>query len=98
MPKGFVLMKESLAISTKMVYLRTINRDNFTDKRLTPHSGRHTFIEMSRRAGCDALVIDEITGHGKKNVSSTYGSYPDEVLSREIEKVWKFTQKILKNK
>ena len=90
MPQGFTLTKESLAISTKMIYLRKECKERFNSKRITPHSGRHTFIELSRRAGCDPRVMDAITGHAKKTTSSTYGAYTDDVLIREIEKVWCF--------
>lgn len=89
-PSGFTLTKPSLAISTKMIYLRTEAKDRFNSKQITPHSGRHTFIELSRRAGCDPRVIDAITGHGKQSVSSQYGEYTDDVLTREINKVWSF--------
>ena len=89
-PLRFSLTKPSLAISTKMIYLRTEAKDRFNSKQITPHSGRHTFIELSRRAGCDPRVIDSITGHGKQSISSQYGEYTDDVLIREINKVWSF--------
>ena len=94
-PENFCLMKQSIRIITKMIYLQKEVRKRYSDKRLTPHSGRHTFIELSRRAGCDPRVIDAITGHAKKTTSSTYGDYPDEVLTREIEKVWAYIDGIL---
>lgn len=90
MPKDFVLMRQDITLITRMIYLRTEAKERFNDKCITPHSGRHTFIELSRRAGCDPRVVDAITGHGKKNVSSTYGEYTDDVLIREIQKVWSF--------
>ena len=89
-PLGFSLTKPSLAISTKMIYLRTEAKDRFNSKQITPHSGRHTFIELSRRAGCAPRVIDAITGHGKQSVSSQYDEYTDDILIREINKVWSF--------
>ena len=33
------------------------------DKRATAHSGQHTFVTLSRQAGCDSRVIEAITGH-----------------------------------
>ena len=72
---------------------RTKLRSLIPDRNVTPHSGRHFFIEVSRRAGCDAQVIAEICGHGG-TVGSTsqrgYGSFPDEVIHREASKVWKY--------
>ena len=95
MPEGFSLMRP-LAFSTLINYLQREARSRFNDRLLTPHCGRHTFIELSRRAGCDSLTIDAVTGHGKKNQSSRYGNYPDEVLIRETKKVWDKVDEILK--
>lgn len=95
MPEGFSLMRP-LRFSTLINYLQREARSRFNDRLITPHSGRHTFIELSRRAGCDSLTIDAVTGHGKKNQSSKYGSYPDEVLIRETQKVWDKVDEILK--
>ncbi len=68
-------------------------RSLISDTNVTPHSGRHFFIEVSRRAGCDAQVIAEICGHGA-TVGSTsqrgYGAFTDEVLLREAQKVWSY--------
>ena len=64
------------------------------DPKATPHSGRHTFITLSRQAGCDSRVIEAITGHasGKdgSQVMQGYGEFKDEVLVREAQKVWDF--------
>ena len=93
MPEGFTLMRP-LRFSTLINYLQREARSRFNDRLVTPHSGRHTFIELSRRAGCDSLTIDAVTGHGKKNQSSRYGSYPDEVLIRETKRVWELVEQI----
>ena len=65
------------------------------------HSGRHTFIELSRRAGCEARVIEEYCGHGTKTGSTShaaYGQFPDEVLKREAGKVWVLIKEITEGK
>ena len=95
LPPGFVRPK------TSPKTWRTQLRNLITDTNVTPHSGRHFFIEVSRRAACDAQVIAELCGHGSKVGSTSqrgYGSFPDEVLIREAQKVWKYIDKhILKN-
>ena len=93
-PEGFLLMKKKLKPSTLMDYMQREAKARFNNKRITPHSGRHTFYELSRRAGCDSLVIEAVTGHAKKRQSSQYGSFPDEVLIRECQKIWNFAQNI----
>ena len=72
-------------------------RDNIrkliSDKNVTPHSGRHTFIEVARRAGADMSIVEEICGHGSTTGSTSqkgYGAFPDEVLRRESSKIWDF--------
>lgn len=72
-------------------------RDNIrkliSDKTVTPHSGRHTFIEVARRAGADMSIVEEICGHGSTTGSTSqkgYGAFPDEVLRRESSKIWDF--------
>ena len=72
---------------------RTQNRKLISDKNVVPHSGRHKFYELARRAGCDWQVIESIAGHADGVGSQTakaYGTFPDEVKRREIEKVWEY--------
>ena len=72
---------------------RTNLRKIITDKAVTPHSGRHFFIEVSRRAGCDSQIVAEICGHGSDIGSSSqrgYGRFTDEVLIRETQKIWSY--------
>lgn len=72
---------------------RTNLRKIITDKAVTPHSGRHFFIEVSRRAGCDSQIVAEICGHGSDIGSSSqrgYGRFTDEVLIREAQKIWSY--------
>ena len=87
LPQGFI--RPTTSPKTWRTQLRKI----ITDKAVTPHSGRHFFIETSRRAGCDSEIIAEICGHGSDNGSSSqrgYGRFTDEVLLRESQKVWDY--------
>ena len=64
------------------------------------HSSRHTFISLSRRAGCNDSVIEALTGHRKKDGSRTaqmYGEFGDQVLLREAQKVWNFVNTVILN-
>lgn len=77
--------------------LRKRLRDLIPDTNVVLHSARHTFIELSRRAGCDARIIDEVCGHGSSSGSSSnrsYGEFPDAVLLRETQKVWDLIEDI----
>lgn len=96
-PPGFQLTNPDHRVATKMTKLQKECKQLFNDKRLTPHSGRHKFYELSRRAGCDPMAIEAITGHAQKRQSSQYGSYSDDVLLREISKVWEFVNKNIIN-
>lgn len=92
LPKGFTRPK------TKAITWREHFRKHITDETVTLHSGRHTFIELSRRADCEPRVIEELCGHGSSVGSSShkaYGSFTDEVLRREITKVWSLIDSIV---
>ncbi len=93
-PAGFTLMKEGLKVSTAMDYMQAEVKRLFNSSKVSPHSGRHTLYELSRRAGCDPLVVEAFTGHAAKRQSSQYGSFPDAVLIREAQKVWGFVDQI----
>ena len=87
LPPGFVRPK------THPKTWRTNLRKFIKDKNVTPHSGRHFFIQTARRAGCDMQVIAEVCGHGSDVGSSSqqgYGDFTDEVLKREAQKVWDY--------
>ena len=82
---------------TRMVYSRTKIQALFGDLLCTPHSGRHTFYSLSRRAGLDRQISENIAGHATSIGSKTaknYGSFADAVLRREAEKLWEFVQDI----
>ena len=94
MPPGMELDTSKLKVQSRISRMGFDLRDRVTtDKTATPHSARHTFYELSRRADCDQRVIEVLTGHAKVSGSRSarnYGSMPDEVLKREIQKVWDF--------
>ena len=62
-----------------------------TDPTPPLQSSRHTFLTLSRRAGCDTAVVIALTGHHPKQtsrVAQSDGLFSDEVLLREAQKVW----------
>lgn len=66
-------------------------REMTTDKRLVLHSTRHTYKTLTRKVGMPIEFSDEISGHAKRNTSSVsdgYGTYPDDRLLIENQKVW----------
>lgn len=71
-----------------MAYILSDINNRWSDKRFTPLSGGHSIYKLSRTVGCDASVIEAIAGHAQKRESSQYGSYPDEVLGREVKKIF----------
>ena len=73
-------------------------RQHITDKAATPHSGRHTFYSLARRADVDLSVLTALTGHASKEtsrVAQSYGLFKDEVLIREASKVWELIAEIV---
>ena len=94
-PPGLVIMKDGLKPGTRMDYMQREVKERFNNPQITPHSGRHTFYELSRRAACDPMVIEAVTGHAKKRQSSQYGTFPNEVMIRESKKVWEFVEGIV---
>ena len=73
-------------------------RKLITDPNVVMHSGRHTHIELSRRAGAESQIVAEYCGHGSDRGSTSqrgYGNFPDEVMFREISKVWKLIDHIV---
>lgn len=72
-------------------------RKLITDTTVTPHSGRHTFAELGRRSGVEPRVMEALMGHGSSvGAASTraYGQYTDDVLHREMQKVWALVDNI----
>ena len=67
------------------------------DRRLVVHSCRHTFKTICRVVGMPHEFSDAISGHLKQTVSATsdgYGSYPDELLIKENQKVWDYLNEL----
>ena len=57
---------------------------------VNPHAFRHAFRSAARLAGANEFVVERLLGHSTpgSSMDSVYGSYPDELLKQEIEKVW----------
>ena len=71
-------------------------REIIEDPRCTPHSGRHTFMSLSRRAECLERTTDAIAGHAGRDARTNrqYGDFPDVARKREIEKIWALVKTI----
>ena len=96
-PSGYTSPDLKRTYKTRMVYSRTKIQALFGDPLCTPHSGRHTFYSLSRRAGLDRQISENIAGHASSIGSKTaknYGSFADAVLRREAVKLWDFVQDI----
>lgn len=96
-PKGFKLSNPKLAVRTKKEHWQQKIRSLFYDETCTPHSARHSYYTLARRAGCDIPTMEAIAGHSSEIGSKTaqeYGKYTDDARRREIKKLWKFVQGI----
>ena len=96
-PSGYVSPDLKRTYKTRMVDSQTKIKSLFGDPLCTPHSGRHTFYSLSRRAGLDRQISENIAGHASAVGSKTaknYGSFADAVLKREAVKLWQFVQSI----
>ena len=92
-PPEFQLDLHNIKVRSKSRVLARELRKDIKDKQAPVHSARHTFYSLSRRADCNDAVIEAITGHAKKEgsrVAQSYGNFSDDVLLREIQKVWDF--------
>ena len=93
-PPKFVLDPKGKRFQVGIRDLGALLRQKITTDPTAPlHSSRHTFLTLSRRAGCDTAVITAQTGHHTKDtsrVAQAYGVFPDEVLIRETKKVWEY--------
>lgn len=71
-------------------------REIIEDPTCTPHSGRHTFMSLSRRAECLERTTDAIAGHAGRDARTNrqYGDFPDDARKREIEKIWALVKTI----
>lgn len=98
-PDYFELTKRDTLVQSNITRIGVDLRKHITDKSATPHSGRHTFYSLARRADVDLSVLTALTGHAQKESSRTaqsYGLFSDEVLIREASKVWELVQTIIR--
>ena len=89
-PPGFTLKRYQNANGAEQKWRKQI-RNLFDDRKLTVHSCRHTYMTLSRRAGCDPRIVEQLVGHAATTGSrstAAYGAWPDAVLLNEAEKVW----------
>ncbi len=95
-PTGFKLKSLGKSYQSGTRDLGQDLREFILDPTAPLHSSRHTFLTLSRRAGCDTAVVTALTGHHSKEtsrVAQSYGLFPDEVLLREAQKVWDYVDK-----
>lgn len=98
-PEGFTIFNHKTLVQSQISFVGRQLRKDIEDPTATPHSARHTFYTLSRRAECNDAVIEAITGHAKKEgsrVAQKYGLFPDEVLIREASKVWNLVNSLVK--
>ena len=92
------LYSRKIARRTSKDHLNFQMREMFPDdRRLVVHSCRHTFKTICRIVGMPHEISDAISGHLKQTVSATsdgYGSYPDELLIKENQKVWNYLNEL----
>ena len=96
-PPCFSLTDPSFKVQTKKEQWQRKIKRLFNDKTCTPHSGRHTYYTLARRAGCDTPTMEAIAGHSSESGSKTaqeYGRYTDDARRREIQKLWDFVERI----
>ena len=89
-PTGFKLKSLGKSYQAGIRDLARDLRQFMTDPTAPLHSSRHTFLSLSRPAGCDTAVVTALTGHHSKEtsrVAQSYGLFPDEILLREAQKV-----------
>ena len=97
---GFKVDTSNRKVSSRTTSMSELLREYIDDPQVTPHSGRHTFYELSRRAGCDQSIIEKIAGHSSSEGSKSakaYGGTPDDVLIRETQKIWDFVNNNITN-
>ena len=96
-PEGFTITNHTTLVNSQVRYVGRELRKDIEDPTATPHSARHTFYTLSRRAECNDAVIEAITGHARKErsrVAQAYGLFPADVLIREAQKVWDLAKRI----
>lgn len=80
------ILADRRTASTKAQRLRDLVREQFEDPALVPHSFRHTWYTLARRAGIPQDVTAELAGHSPVNrVQGGYGSFPDQVLIEAVK-------------
>jgi len=96
-PESFELTDPKQALRTKKENWQKKIKSLFKDSTCTPHSARHTFYTLARRAGCEMSTMEAIAGHSSERGSKTaqeYGQYTDDARRREALKLWAFVQGI----
>ncbi|KGG25560.1 MULTISPECIES: tyrosine-type recombinase/integrase [unclassified Prochlorococcus] len=87
--KGILVKSKGVVEVHAQTFRRHFNKLRPHDE-LTPHSFRHGYRTAARLAGAEEFTVERILGHfAGSQMSMTYGQYPEELLRREAEKVWK---------
>jgi integrase/recombinase XerD len=75
--------------------LKRLKKKAGIDKRVTPHTLRHSFATLSLAAGLDIREIQELLGHSSLNTTQIYTHVSRERLKTDYESMW---EKILKKR
>jgi len=101
MPTGVELPAKTQNHNAVTQQWRKELRKLIPDREVTPHSGRHTFAELGRRAAVEPRVLEALMGHGSTVGSSStkkYGEFPDDVLKKEAQKIWSLVETVTQHR
>lgn len=56
-------------------------------KRITPHSLRHTFITLALQAGADLATVKSLAGHENVQTTSNYLHTTEELMEKAVERL-----------
>jgi len=88
LPDLEAVLADRRTTSRKGQRLRDLVREHFEDQALVPHSLRHSWYTLARRAGVLADVQAELAGHSPVHrVQGGYGSFHDGVLLQALQSI-----------
>ncbi|ABL77516.1 site-specific tyrosine recombinase/integron integrase [Thermofilum pendens] len=79
---------EHIHYTTVERVLKRLKEKAGIEKKVTPHTLRHSFATLSLAAGLDIREIQELLGHSNLNTTQVYAHVSRERLKRDYERVW----------